>query len=189
MHHLPNIITVLRILLVVPVVQLLLDGRYAEALILFAVAGVSDGLDGFLARFFHWQSRLGSILDPLADKLLLVCSFLALGWQGLIPPLLVALVLLRDLVIVAGALAFHLRFGRFEMAPSRLSKANTLFQILLVLTVVLANSGLLGIPQMPLIVDTLRNIVWATTLISGGDYVWVWGRRALQQAKGDGSHE
>ncbi len=189
MHHLPNIITLLRILLVVPVVMLLLDARYAEALILFAVAGVSDGLDGFLARFFHWQSRLGSILDPLADKLLLVCAFLALGWQGLIPTPLVAVVLLRDLVIVLGALAFHLRFGRYEMSPSWLSKANTLCQILLVLTVVFAHSGLLVVPAMDTLIGALIDIVWLTTLVSGGHYVWVWGRRALQLSRQETGHE
>ena len=81
----PNIISMLRIILVIPTVMLLLNERYGQALILFAVAGASDGLDGYIAKRYHYVSRLGTILDPLADKLLLVCTYLALGWLGLLP--------------------------------------------------------------------------------------------------------
>lgn len=84
-RDIPNIISVFRILLVLPVVWLLLQQQYTMALVLFAIAGVSDALDGFLAKHNGWESRLGTILDPLADKLLLVCSFLTLAWLGLIP--------------------------------------------------------------------------------------------------------
>ncbi len=79
LRHLPNLITGLRLVLAAPVVWLLLEGRYLESLVLFAVAGVSDLVDGFLARHFGWTSRLGSILDPLADKALVVGTLLALG--------------------------------------------------------------------------------------------------------------
>ena len=85
MQQLPNIISVFRMLLVVPVVGSLLQQQFGMALVLFAIAGFSDGLDGFLAKHFGWQSRLGSILDPLADKLLLVSSFLTLTWMGFVP--------------------------------------------------------------------------------------------------------
>lgn len=176
MRHIPNIISILRILLVIPVVMLLLERQYGSALVLFFVAGVSDGIDGFLAKHFGWQSRLGSILDPLADKLLLVCSFLTLGWLGLIPFALVVAVMLRDLIIVLGAMLYHFRFGRFEMQPTRVSKTNTFFQIVLVLAVVFFHGEFADIP---LIVEVLVYIVWATTLISGANYVWIWGRRAL----------
>ena len=177
MRHIPNIISVLRILLVIPVVMLLLARDYGSALVLFAIAGISDGVDGFLAKHYGWQSRLGSILDPLADKLLLVCSFLSLGWLGLIPFSLVVAVMLRDLVIVVGALVYHYHFGRFEMEPTRVSKANTFFQIVLVLAVVFFHGEFADIPWL---VEALVYIVWATTLISGANYVWIWGRRALQ---------
>ena len=176
MRHIPNIISILRILLVIPVVMLLLGERYGAALLLFAIAGISDGVDGFLAKRFGWQSRLGSILDPLADKLLLVCSFLSLAWLGLIPLALVVVVMLRDLMIVLGAIAFHYRYGRFEMQPTRVSKVNTFFQIVLVLAVVFYHGEF---AQIPWIVDALVYIVWASTLISGANYVWIWGRRAL----------
>ena len=82
-RDIPNIITALRFLLVPPVVILLLQERFTAALIVFGVAGLSDGLDGFLARRFDWRSRLGGIMDPLADKLLVVSSFVTLGWLGL----------------------------------------------------------------------------------------------------------
>ena len=103
-RDIPNIISVLRIVLVVPIIVLMLEQQFAAALLLFFVAGLSDGLDGYLAKRNNWGSRLGSILDPLADKLLLISSYVALGWLGLIPVWLVAVVLIRDIVIVSGAL-------------------------------------------------------------------------------------
>ena len=90
---------------------------FFTALVLFAVAGFSDALDGFLAKHYHWESRLGSILDPLADKLLLVASFATLTWLGLIPYWLLWLVLGRDVLIVAGALAY-LNFCPYGVARS-----------------------------------------------------------------------
>ena len=175
MQHIPNIISVLRILLVIPVVLLLLDQRYGMALLLFAIAGISDGIDGFLAKHYGWQSRLGSILDPLADKLLLVCAFLTLAWLGLIPLSLVVAVMLRDVIIVLGAVAYHFRIGRFDMEPTLISKANTFFQIVLVLVVVFYHGEF---AQLSWAVEALVYIVWVTTLSSGLSYVWIWGRRA-----------
>jgi cardiolipin synthase len=182
MHQLPNIISVLRMFLVVPVVWCLLQSEFATALILFVVAGVSDGIDGFLAKHFGWQSRLGSILDPLADKLLLVSSFITLTWLGLIPLWLLLAVLVRDLLIVLGGVIFHYTLGRFDMQPSRISKLNTFVQIIFVLTVVFYHAEL-ALTSWPWIVEALVYIVFATTLLSGVDYVWVWGRRALERMK------
>lgn len=176
-RHIPNIISMFRVLLVLPVVWLLWQREYAMALLLFAIAGVSDALDGFLAKHYGWQSRLGSILDPLADKLLLVCCFLTLAWLELIPFWLLVVVIARDLVIVVGALIFHVLFGRYEMAPSLISKINTFFQIVFVIAVVLFNSELWPAPW---IAEYLGYVVLATTLVSGADYIWVWGRRALE---------
>lgn len=180
LKYLPNIISVLRILLVIPVVYLLLRREYGAALILFAVAGVSDGLDGFLAKHFDWKTRLGSILDPLADKLLLVCSFVALAWNELIPLWLLAVVLARDVAIVVGGAAFHFLFGRFDMEPTRVSKVNTFFQIAYVLAVVFYHGEFV---RTPYLVESLGYIVLATVIISGGNYVWVWGRRAWAASK------
>ncbi len=174
-RNIPNLLSIARILLSLPVAWLLLNGRFSEALLLFFIAGVSDGLDGYLAKRFGWRSRLGSILDPLADKTLLVTSFLCLVWVGLIPLWLLALVVGRDLVIVVGALAFHWLIGRYDMEPTWVSKLNTVLQITLVLALVLSN-GLYVLPDMLLI--GLLYGACLTTILSGIDYVWTWGRKA-----------
>ena len=174
-RDIPNLITGFRFLLVPPVVMLLVNERFDMALILFGVAGLSDGLDGYLAKRNNWTSRLGELMDPLADKLLLVSCFVTLGWMGWIPLWLVALVVLRDLVIVGGAIVFHMRVERLEAAPSIISKLNTFAQILLVLAVIFSQ----GMHVLPVLwLDILIYSVLATTLWSGFDYVWTWGRRA-----------
>ncbi len=179
-NQIPNLISVARILLVAPVVWALLNEQYSLALILFAVAGVSDAVDGFLAKQYSWQSRLGSILDPLADKLLLVSSYLALAWVGLIPVWLVAAVLARDLLIVFGVVVLHFWLGRVEMSPTMVSKLNTVFQIVLVLAVMLYHGAYAFTPW---ILEALVYIVLATTLVSGLHYVWVWGGRVVVAIK------
>lgn len=183
LRHLPNLISILRILLVPPVAWLMLQGRFGESLLLFVVAGVSDGVDGFLAKHFGWTSRLGSILDPLADKLLLSVSFLTLAWLGHLPLWLAALILLRDLIIVIGGVFYHHLVGRFSLQPTIVSKLNTLLQIVVV-TLVLVGLAWLDIPQVA--IDIAIYLLVSTVLISGGDYVWTWGRRALHARQGGG---
>ena len=174
----PNIITVLRFLLVPPVVLLLLQDRFAAALVVFGIAGFSDGLDGYLAKHYHWTSRIGALMDPLADKLLLLSSFVTLGWLGWIPYWLVGLVILRDLVIVSGAIVYHLHVERLEAEPRPISKLNTFTQIMLVLAVMFSQ----GVSELPALwMDVLLYSVLLTTLWSGLDYVWIWGRRALRK--------
>jgi len=179
-RDIPNIISVLRIMLTVPVVMLLIKERFGEALLLFAVAGASDGLDGYLAKRNGWESRLGSILDPVADKLLLVSSFLALSWLGLLPLWLVIVVLGRDVIILLGAVAYHFLIGDYDLRPTLVSKVNTFCQIVLVLATVLSLS-LYPLPEWFLI--RLIDVVLATTVLSGIDYVWTWGRYAIPSAK------
>jgi cardiolipin synthase len=174
----PNIITVLRIILTVPIVYLLFSARFSEALVLFFVAGVSDALDGYLAKRNGWTSRLGSILDPVADKLLLISSFLALGWLGLLPLWLIIAVLARDFVIISGAVSYHLLVGEYDMAPTLTSKINTFLQIILVLTVVFSH-GLISLA--PWLIDSLVYVVMFMTVASGADYVWTWGQSAVRE--------
>lgn len=174
-EDIPNLISILRIFLSVPVVWMLMEQRFDIALMLFAIAGISDGLDGFLAKHYGWQSKLGGLLDPLADKVLLVSSYLSLALLGLIPVLLVLLVILRDLVIVTGALVYNFRVRELEAEPSLISKFNTLAQIVLVLAVVL-DKGVIGLP--PVLLTFLVWLVGFTTIASGVNYVWVWSRRA-----------
>ncbi len=171
----PNLISAFRICLVPVLVWQVLEAQYTNVLILFFIAGFSDGLDGFLAKHYGWVSRLGSILDPLADKFLLVCSFLALGWMGEIPIWLVIAVIARDVVIVAGAYAYHRIIGEYELKPSYLSKLNTVSQISLVLLVVFS----LSIVSIDLLlIQYAFYFVMMTTLLSGFDYIYRWGMRA-----------
>ena len=175
MRHLPNIITLLRILLVIPIMVLLARQQFMLVLALFAVAALSDALDGYLARHFHWQSYLGAILDPIADKVMLVGGYLVLGWLGWLPLWLVALVILRDIVIVTGAVAYRWRCGELQMIPSVISKINTVLQMGLGLLVILFAAGLM-LPMW--LLQGLMAAVALTTLWSGMDYVWIWSRRA-----------
>jgi cardiolipin synthase len=177
-RDIPNIITFFRFLLVPPVVVLLLNHQYGFALVVFGIAGFSDAVDGYLAKHYDWTSRLGGLLDPLADKLLLLASFITLGWLGLIPWWLVALVIVRDLVILTGAIVYNFLIEKLEAAPSPVSKLNTFAQILLVLAVMFAE----GVRPLPdLWMDVLLYSVLITTVWSGFGYVWNWSRRAWQR--------
>ena len=129
----PNILTLSRILLTPFLVWLLLDHRMNQALVVFLIAGITDGLDGLIARVFHQKSQLGAYLDPLADKLLLVSSFVLLGWLELVPSWLAIIAVSRDALILLGLMS--LIFHRVEVAirPVMLSKLTTLLQLLAVL--------------------------------------------------------
>lgn len=177
-RDIPNAISIMRMVLVLPVVWLLLQRQFQFALLLFTFAGFSDALDGYLAKRNNWHSRLGSILDPLADKLLLVCSFMALAWLGLIPMWLVIFVIARDVIIVVGGLAYHYLIGKFEMEPTWSSKLNTFFQIVLVLAIVFSQ----GFYQLPdLLIQVLNFVVLATVIASGVGYVCIWGNRSIKE--------
>lgn len=180
LSHLPNLICVLRILLVVPIVLALLDGNQRLALALVLVAGMSDGLDGFLAKRYGWRTRLGAILDPAADKILLVAVYVTLAWTGLVPFWLMAVVLGRDLLIVSGTLAYQWLIGPVQPAPSRVSKLNTGLQLLLCLAVLAAES--FGWPPRPAVV-LLGAGVLVTSVVSGLDYVLRWSMLALANGR------
>mgnify|MGYP000078381515 CR=1 FL=1 len=180
-RNLPNLISLFRVLLVGPVVVLLLEQHERAALVLFAVAGLSDALDGYLAKRYGWTSRAGAILDPLADKLLLVATYVTLGWLAALPLWLVAAVLGRDLAIVAGGVAYHLRFGPFQLRPSLISKINTAAQIGLVLAVIF-DRGVYRLDAAWL--TALTDVVLVTTVASGVGYIGVWGRRAWRAGRG-----
>lgn len=174
---LPNIITLARIALVPPIAVLLLREEYRPALGLIFVAGISDGLDGWLARVGGWRSRVGAALDPFADKLLLVVSFACLWWQGLLPSWLVAVVILRDVYLVLGGLIYNHWFERIELVePSRISKINTFLQIGLALLVVVDAAWPMTLPDNVLFLTT--RLVLFTTVVTFADYAWTWSQRA-----------
>ena len=182
-RHIPNLITVCRILLVYPVVRLMLAGRLDWALGLFILAGVSDGVDGFLAKYFHWESRLGSYLDPLADKLLLVCSYVTLAWLGYIPVWLEILVVARDVVIFGGAVAYYFLLHPFEGQPLLISKLNTFLQLFLVFAVLVHQAVL---PLSEVFLTGLIGLTALTTLASGVQYVHTWGASYLRETRASG---
>jgi len=171
----PNLITAGRILLVPPIAWVLVQQHFLLALILFFIAGVSDAADGFLAKYYGWTSRLGALLDPLADKSLLVTSYAALAWIGLLPLWLLVLVVVRDVVIVSGAVVYNFHVARLEADPTLISKLNTLLQILLVLLVIIHQATGWGESGW---VDMLIYAVAVTVVWSGIDYVITWSRRA-----------
>lgn len=175
LRWLPNAISLLRIALVAPVVWLMLEGRFEQAIVLFFVAGFSDGLDGWLAKRFDWHTRLGGILDPVADKLLVASAFITLVYTGHVPLWLAAMVVLRDVIIVGGATAYNFLVGPVEGEPTRVSKLNTALELLYVL-LVLSRAAFEWPPATT--VTVLGAGVLVTVVVSGIDYVWSWTRRA-----------
>jgi cardiolipin synthase len=169
--QLPNLITIFRIALVPVLILLLKEQEYAMALAVFVIAGVSDGLDGFIAKRFHFESRLGSILDPLADKTLLVSSYVMLMLLNHLPFWLMLTVAFRDLLIVGGYLVYTSIVGPVQMRPSWLSKLNTFMQIALVIVILGQQAFQLIYTPM---VDALIYAVLLTTVASGLHYLWVW---------------
>ncbi|MFT5451489.1 MAG: cardiolipin synthase [Enterobacterales bacterium] len=186
LSSIPNMLTIMRLLLVIPLVMLLLSEQYGIALTVFLIAGLSDGLDGLLAKRFGWVSRFGSIADPLADKLLMVSSYFVLTWQGVLPWWLFVTILLRDLFIVGGAYSYHHLFGIEKMEPTYISKFNTFVQILLIVIVIFS----LATDSVPdIVIQTNIYLVLATTAISGAQYIIVWGRKAVRKSKMEQSND
>lgn len=181
MRHLPNILTFLRILLTVPLAWLLRDGRYDAALGIALVAGGTDALDGFLAKRFGWQSWLGGVLDPIADKLLLFVCFIGLAHVGALPVWLAWLVVGRDVVIVAGAVAYHNLIGPLNAQPTTVSKLTTCLQIILVLACLVHLSRFGDWPDA--INTAMVWVVAVATLVSGVDYVVRWGTKAWREGR------
>ena len=175
MRHLPNLICLLRMVLVWPIAAALHAGEFRIALVLFVAAAVSDGLDGYLAKRFDWTSDLGKVLDPLADKLLLITVFIECAWLGLAPWWLTAAVVARDVMIGLGAITYRLWFGPLRGRPTVVSKINTAAQLLYVLLVIL-NATLHAPPHE--VLDAFALIAFATTVISGVHYVLTFTRRA-----------
>lgn len=181
--YLPNLITVIRVLLVPVVIWLIIGGAHTAAFALFVLAGVSDGIDGFLARHYDWRTELGAYLDPLADKMLLVGIYVTLGLLGHMPAWLVIAVVSRDVLIVGAVLLSWMLDRPVEMRPSKISKANTVGQIVLA-GAVLARLGFA--PALEAVVTPLTWLVGILTLVSAGVYLARWLRHmAYYDALGD----
>jgi cardiolipin synthase (CMP-forming) len=173
-QSLPNLITLARLLAVPVAVWLIVTDHFAIAFWLFIAAGVSDALDGYLARLLRTRSLLGAYLDPLADKALLTSVYVSLGYVGEMPKWLVILVVFRDVLIIGGAILYHTLTQRLKMEPLFVSKINTAAQILLA-ALILAQRGL-GFDSRGIDLALIYAVA-ATTLVSGGAYVARWGWR------------
>ena len=161
-RYLPNTLSVLRILMVPPAVALLAMSHYLAALLMVLAAGATDVLDGYIARRFGWTTLLGSVLDPLADKLLVLAVYVTLTWFEFVPIWITALVVGRDLVIVTGASVYRYLFGAYEMTPTVLSKANSGLQ-LLVAGAIIAQLAAIAIPDA-----LVQVLLWAVAVMTVG---------------------
>jgi cardiolipin synthase len=169
----PNLITLARILLVPIVVWTIASGAMWVAFVLFVAAGVSDAVDGFLAKRFNMTTVLGAYLDPLADKALIVSIYLTLGINGEIPRWLVILVVSRDILIVGGIMLSWLMGSPLKIKPLLVSKLNTVVQIVFACVVL----GSLGFDlHVPALKSVLMGLVAALTLLSVGAYLAQWMR-------------
>lgn len=176
---LPNLLTIFRMALIPVFVSLLFYQKFLLALGVFLAAGITDGLDGLLARRFHQQSPLGRILDPIADKMMLVTSFVVLSMRGVFPtplpnhlpiPFWVTItVISRDVFILVGAAAINMVSGFRAFRPSFLGKLSTVVQIVAVATVILAAQIRVGTGYY---LPTVYTTVFALTLLSGIHYVF-----------------
>jgi cardiolipin synthase len=178
--QIPNALTTLRLLLAIPMCLLVLAENYEAVLWLAFGAGLSDGVDGWLARKLQATSRYGAIVDPLADKVMLSGIYPSLAVVGLLPWWVALVVIGRDVVIIAGALTYHAFYGRYDMAPSFWGKSSTFLQILFAV-------ALLVQQVLPLAFDGLllglQYAVVTAALFSGAHYVATWSRRAISQAR------
>lgn len=173
MKQIPNLLTVARLLAAPYILYLLSISEYRTALVWFSIASATDVLDGYLARRFQAGSKIGALLDPVADKVLLSGSFLTLGLKGIIPLWLMAIVLGRDLLILVFAIVALARKTRREFPPSVWGKASTAAQIAYMLFAVGHEAGI-----TPLLVATILGWIAATlTLWSGTDYFIKMSRR------------
>lgn len=182
MRNLPNLISLMRLLLVPLTVWLILSDAYVWAFATFLTAGISDGIDGYLARRFGWRTRLGAYLDPLADKALVVSVFVTLGLLKLIPAWLVITVVSRDVLIIGAVLLSRLMDHPVRVVPLMVSKVNTVAQIAYLVAALGVAAA--GKPLGPL-VDVASIPVALLTGLSGAAYLRSWLRHMAEEPQGN----
>ena len=174
--NIPNTLTLIRLLLTPLFVILLIRNQLKPALAVFFIAGISDGLDGLIARWFDQRTILGAYLDPVADKVLLMSSYICLGILGIIPAWLAVVVLSRDILIVIGVAILTLTEKKYSVQPSRVSKCTTALQLLTVAIALMATEP----AQIQLLLKIFFWMTAALTTISGIHYIFI-GMNILQQ--------
>lgn len=173
--NIANIISIGRLLASPVAVWLIINQEFRLAFWVFVIAGLSDAVDGFIAKRFDMETEFGKYLDPMADKVLLVSVYVALGAGGIIPAWLVILVVFRDVIIVGGAILYHTVTQSLTVTPLIISKVNTAAQVALAALVLCAYG--FGFSSHWSI-EAFIYIVGGTTLLSGGAYVVTWSRKA-----------
>lgn len=175
---LPNVITLLRLVAVPVVAWLIVEQRWQAACWLFLAAAVSDGIDGLLARWLNQMTQLGAALDTVADKALGVVTLVMLTQAGAIPLWVTLAILIRDAIIVLGALSYRGMAGHLEIHPTVLGKVH-MFAEFALLTGVLA--GLAGLFALDAWRQVLFASVFVIAVLSGLQYVWIWGGKARRE--------
>jgi cardiolipin synthase len=166
--NIPNSLTILRILLIPCYIGLLVYGRFDEALIVLLVAGLTDALDGAIARMKNQYTRLGAVLDPLADKMLLISGFVTLSMIHLVPSWVTILVVSRDVILMLGTAVAHFTDSRVDITPTFLGKGTTFLQLSYVVMVIFLTSRRIDLAVMlPLLFGMI-----AFTLLSGLHYLY-----------------
>jgi cardiolipin synthase (CMP-forming) len=181
----PNLLSLFRMGLIPLFVILVMNGDLRKALLVFVVAGVTDALDGFIARFWHQQSPLDAYLDPMADKLLLTTAYVMLSIPSLnhgtrIPPWITILVIARDVLMVSVALVLYLAAGVKRFPPSVLSKVNTILQVAAVVLVLVAGS-FPDLRSIELAADTTLYLVAGLTVASGLHYIYLYSHKKVRE--------
>jgi len=182
---LPNFITIARFVMVPLIILSMINGEMLMAFVLFVLAGVSDGLDGFIARQFNQKSELGAWLDPMADKFLLVSVFVMLGWLGMLPNWLVIFAVSRDAMIVGAVVLSSLLDNPVEMRPLLVSKANTMLQIILLVIVLADLADLAGLGDLDGVVGWMIYAVATLIIASAGAYLVTWLRHMAGAEQAD----
>lgn len=180
MIYIPNLLTLARLGLVPWLVILLQRQDFVWALLVFVIAGVTDALDGFIAKKYNAETHLGSLLDPLADKALLVCSYIMLSVMELIPFWVMVVVVFRDAIIVGGYLLMVVFFGSVQMEPLMVSKLNTFTQISYIVVVLIALAGQLDFSAF---MSWFNYAVLLTGVSSGLAYVYIWSLKAMKHTE------
>ena len=166
--NVPNSLTILRILLVPVFVMFLLSGRYEYALATFLIAGITDGLDGTIARVANQRTTLGAYLDPLADKVLLMSAFATLAFLELVPMWIAILVVVRDVLLVIATLVAKATTSRVDISPSLLGKGTTAVQLLYILLVVILTSRQVDLH----VIQPVLYVMVGFTVLSGLHYLY-----------------
>ncbi len=181
--NIPNLICFARIALVIPIIRSLWQEQFLLSLLLIVIAGLSDILDGYLAKKNNWRSYLGAVLDPIADKILLVSLFLTLQSMGLIPLWLTLTVILRDFMIAFGLSLYRYFVGVPQPKPTSISKFNTLLQLAFIVLVILSQGVQFPFEVLSMVCGAL---VFVTSILSGLDYWIVWSIDAKKKIYGSG---